>query len=147
MAVDGSGTAGRTARRHGDIAAQGVVNVERATRNRREAGEAGAVAVQQRDASKLVDRTGARHCRTKVICSVGVVEVDRASARAEGNRTVDDACGSRRVARGPPDIDYAGRAGILGDRQAAARDKSEEHTSELQSLMRNSYAVFCLKKK
>src|SRR3546814_8756037 len=31
----------------------------------------------------------------------------------------------------------------------AERDKrrSEEHTSELQSLMRNSYAVYCLKKK
>src|SRR3546814_1517316 len=27
------------------------------------------------------------------------------------------------------------------------RGRSEEHTSELQSLMRNSYAVFCLKKK
>src|SRR3546814_9855371 len=26
-------------------------------------------------------------------------------------------------------------------------DRSEEHTSELQSLMRKSYAVFCLKKK
>src|SRR3546814_10310207 len=32
-----------------------------------------------------------------------------------------------------------------GQRELAAR--SEEHTSELQSLMRNSYAVFCLKKK
>src|SRR3546814_2671129 len=29
----------------------------------------------------------------------------------------------------------------------AAPDRSEEHTSELQSLMRISYAVFCLKKK
>src|SRR3546814_3949424 len=29
----------------------------------------------------------------------------------------------------------------------SASDRSEEHTSELQSLMRNSYAVFCLKKK
>src|SRR3546814_564601 len=28
----------------------------------------------------------------------------------------------------------------------AGLDRSEEHTSELQSLMRNSYAVFCLKK-
>src|SRR3546814_1279687 len=28
-----------------------------------------------------------------------------------------------------------------------ADDRSEEHTSELQSLMRTSYAVFCLKKK
>src|SRR3546814_1210102 len=32
-----------------------------------------------------------------------------------------------------------------GAEEACAR--SEEHTSELQSLMRNSYAVFCLKKK
>src|SRR3546814_1381285 len=29
----------------------------------------------------------------------------------------------------------------------AVRNRSEEHTSELQSLMRISYAVFCLKKK
>src|SRR3546814_10449609 len=29
----------------------------------------------------------------------------------------------------------------------ATRNRSEEHTSELQSLMRISYAVFCLKKK
>src|SRR3546814_5286387 len=32
-------------------------------------------------------------------------------------------------------------------RGAAAARRSEEHTSELQSLMRISYAVFCLKKK
>src|SRR3546814_4857908 len=31
--------------------------------------------------------------------------------------------------------------------QATAKDRSEQHTSELQSLMRSSYAVFCLKKK
>src|SRR3546814_1261252 len=31
--------------------------------------------------------------------------------------------------------------------QAATGRRSEEHTSELQSLMRNSYAVFCFKKK
>src|SRR3546814_8069079 len=30
---------------------------------------------------------------------------------------------------------------------ALTRKRSEEHTSELQSIMRNSYAVFCLKKK
>src|SRR3546814_7773125 len=30
---------------------------------------------------------------------------------------------------------------------ALLRQRSEEHTSELQSLMRNSYAVFCWKKK
>src|SRR3546814_10380579 len=31
--------------------------------------------------------------------------------------------------------------------QGPRRVRSEEHTSELQSLMRTSYAVFCLKKK
>src|SRR3546814_1821774 len=33
------------------------------------------------------------------------------------------------------------------DRRKADGHRSEEHTSELQSLMRISYAVFCLKKK
>src|SRR3546814_8385561 len=33
------------------------------------------------------------------------------------------------------------------NREGNAGDRSEEHTSELQSLMRISYAVFCLKKK
>src|SRR3546814_4799570 len=37
-------------------------------------------------------------------------------------------------------------AGVGADR-ARTRGRSEEHTSELQSLMRISYAVFCLKKK
>src|SRR3546814_6592069 len=37
---------------------------------------------------------------------------------------------------------------LLRTRAAESRDaRSEEHTSELQSLMRSSYAVFCLKKK
>src|SRR3546814_4545623 len=34
-----------------------------------------------------------------------------------------------------------------GAAQRGIEDRSEEHTSELQSLMRISYAVFCLKKK
>src|SRR3546814_4148056 len=42
-------------------------------------------------------------------------------------------------------------AGQLADTRDKARIirivRSEEHTSELQSIMRNSYAVFCLKKK
>src|SRR3546814_8457312 len=41
-------------------------------------------------------------------------------------------------------------AGSLRQKDAsitASRPRSEEHTSELQSLMRISYAVFCLKKK
>src|SRR3546814_6295801 len=35
----------------------------------------------------------------------------------------------------------------LDGEQGSAEHRSEEHTSELQSLMRISYAVFCLKKK
>src|SRR3546814_5160418 len=35
----------------------------------------------------------------------------------------------------------------ISSSDAAPRGRSEEHTSELQSLMRISYAVFCLKKK
>src|SRR3546814_3812027 len=45
-----------------------------------------------------------------------------------------------------PVID-AVRPNIKGYQTWAAGKRSEEHTSELQSLMRISYAVFCLKKK
>src|SRR3546814_8080284 len=39
------------------------------------------------------------------------------------------------------------RHGDQAARRDRHRNRSEEHTSELQSLMRISYAVFCLKKK
>src|SRR3546814_1356702 len=42
-------------------------------------------------------------------------------------------------------LDKAGVATIAGT--SFGRHRSEEHTSELQSLMRISYAVFCLTKK
>src|SRR3546814_7107986 len=41
----------------------------------------------------------------------------------------------------------ARKAANRGSRLETNRQRSEEHTSELQSLMRISYAVFCLKKK
>src|SRR3546814_3231925 len=47
-------------------------------------------------------------------------------------------------------VKLAGKAGAVGTHlRYLERDgvRSEEHTSELQSLMRISYAVFCLKKK
>src|SRR3546814_5158017 len=43
-------------------------------------------------------------------------------------------------------IRYYERIGLL-PRPGRTAGRSEEHTSELQSLMRISYAVFCLKKK
>src|SRR3546814_1991940 len=51
------------------------------------------------------------------------------------------ASGRRRTRRG-----NAGRA-AAGRQNSRLQRRSEEHTSELQSLMRISYAVFCLKKK
>src|SRR3546814_2830178 len=68
-------------------------------------------------------RSGAGHCG-------GAVADDR-------GRQADD----RHAA---VDIDHLAQAHAA---RTPARSRSEEHTSELQSLMRISYAVFCLKKK
>src|SRR3546814_5734355 len=65
-------------------------------------------------------RDHVRELRVDRMCPVGVEQ--RRRRRAVGK--------AERVAGGP-----------------LARRRSEEHTSELQSLMRISYAVFCLKKK
>src|SRR3546814_6060711 len=51
---------------------------------------------------------------------------------------------ARGVAAGQRDVDgFGGQARV----ERGIFERSEEHTSELQSLMRISYAVFCLKKK
>src|SRR3546814_2382383 len=50
---------------------------------------------------------------------------------------------AKNIAPAPVVISMAGRS----RRMIMADSRSEEHTSELQSLMRISYAVFCLKKK
>src|SRR3546814_6481898 len=51
-----------------------------------------------------------------------------------------------RLAKEAADQQAAQPAGADAKEDVAA-ERSEEHTSELQSLMRTSYAVFCLKKK
>src|SRR3546814_4980141 len=67
--------------------------------------------------------------------------VDSALRRRAGDRGRRDLLGLRRLVFGTARQQQ--RAGK--DRNGISR--SEEHTSELQSLMRISYAVFCLKKK
>src|SRR3546814_8764149 len=48
----------------------------------------------------------------------------------------------------PEKIQFAGSSAYTAENgRQRFRSRSEEHTSELQSLMRISYAVFCLKKK
>src|SRR3546814_8134630 len=65
----------------------------------------------------------------------------------QGLATFADPCNIVCEGARPPQVPF----GLQPDRRDAAvgdRDRrSEEHTSELQSLMRISYAVFCLKKK
>src|SRR3546814_8040570 len=46
-----------------------------------------------------------------------------------------------------PDLIASGGLRLSHARLGGEAERSEEHTSELQSLMRISYAVFCLKKK
>src|SRR3546814_3743458 len=53
--------------------------------------------------------------------------------------------GGPNTVRGFPSAEVRGDRGYFGS--VTLRRRSEEHTSELQSLMRISYAVFCLKKK
>src|SRR3546814_7195837 len=87
-------------------------------------------------------QVGARH---RVDAAVGAV---LALAGTE-----DDGAGQRRPAAHRMDDGGTGEVGEADLREPAAApgpgalDRSEEHTSELQSLMRISYAVFCLKKK
>src|SRR3546814_1759778 len=74
----------------------------------------------------------------------GIVQVEMVVARVDLDRP-RTALGDRAFRR------QAIECAVLIPAAVAARqdiaDRSEEHTSELQSLMRISYAVFCLKKK
>src|SRR3546814_9190945 len=74
----------------------------------------------------------------------------RGAARVEPRSAAFPFQGSRSDAR-PRRTDLRPSARRLGggrdQDRGAAQERSEEHTSELQSLMRISYAVFCLKKK
>src|SRR3546814_949830 len=56
-------------------------------------------------------------------------------------------CVSGRLLGGTGREPPAGFANFVSDELAHKAYRSEEHTSELQSLMRISYAVFCLKTK
>src|SRR3546814_7637013 len=71
-----------------------------------------------------------------------------AASRRRDRRRVSGGDGRSWVERLDNSIAFepAGEREMQGDRKQIER-RSEEHTSELQSLMRISYAVFCLKKK
>src|SRR3546814_2220095 len=77
----------------------------------------------------------------------GVSRIDQDAFALRSQHRADHAIKSGRFAS-----EIVGVAGSIvngGEAQSFITDeqRSEEHTSELQSLMRISYAVFCLKKK
>src|SRR3546814_10309093 len=91
---------------------------------------------------------GEHHIQAHRIHAVTAGIVERSEAVGQVMRTADDAVwrhhlgcrrqpASHRIKR-----EFGGKDQVI-DLQAG----SEEHTSELQSLMRSSYAVFCLQKK
>src|SRR3546814_9261831 len=75
----------------------------------------------------------------------------RARRRADAGFVVERA--RYRIGRQPDGLRQILKSGLttpldhIRHARASNFDRSEEHTSELQSLMRISYAVFCLKKK
>src|SRR3546814_3422290 len=86
-------------------------------------------------------------------------DLDWPAFLAKGDGIADEAVDALAAAVQPGDcLDVLFTSGTTGlpkgvvttheqNLRAIAAWRSEEHTSELQSLMRNSYAVFCLKKK
>src|SRR3546814_10401974 len=112
---------------------------------------------------------GALHHREHRLAEVGVRHADdrrllhardRVDAELDLLRIGVEAAGDDEVLGPPDDMDVAAlvdRRHVSGDEEAVLAElgggllrlapRSEEHTSELQSLMRIPYAVFCLKKK
>src|SRR3546814_8380212 len=89
-------------------------------------------------------RLHCRHClRCRVSASAGVHRLARIAQPARHRaRHGRHRIAVRSAATIPPANGWAGSLPCQPDKA-----RSEEHTSELQSLMRISYAVFCLKKK
>src|SRR3546814_10021398 len=87
-----------------------------------------------------------RFLSTFVVLREGLRELGRLpndGAAASVGRLVAQLKSLRRMSLGVNGLLQQGESPVA----AAALVRSEEHTSELQSLMRISYAVFCLKKK
>src|SRR3546814_9855434 len=93
-----------------------------------------------------------RSTRTDTLCPY--TTLFRSHQRCTGN-TLQHAGGNEHLGtdsesgddRGETEADCADQEQFSPTDPVAERTRSEEHTSELQSLMRISYTVFCLKKK
>src|SRR3546814_7887260 len=88
------------------------------------------------DIDVIISTTSGSTCR--ICCFRGGFQLDRDKHSAATRAPHMDPASSGRRRRG---------AAPSCEALVGAFERSEEHTSELQSLMRISYAVFCLKKK
>src|SRR3546814_8608130 len=70
-----------------------------------------------------------------------------ATSRSACRRMSAKGCAPCSMARGRDDASQPSASNSSATCSTCSPSRSEEHTSELQSLMRISYAVFCLKKK
>src|SRR3546814_7842159 len=82
--------------------------------------------------------------RQKIRYAAGSATAETIGDRAEGQAAVRMLWGNAAGILLDAARHFAERTAVL---EAHEVRRSEEHTSELQSLMRTSYAVFCLKKK
>src|SRR3546814_9982057 len=107
---------------------------------------AAAVTCRQRRLNGAEVYRDARHARHGVDCLTVAVETDELVGDAAGDAIIPVFGQTAETMRHRDDAASPGLVGV-GDRHDAAgvRARSEEHTSELQSLMRLSYAVSCLK--
>src|SRR3546814_7586901 len=105
----------------------------------------------------IADRSGEDYSEVtdELVAADGLVELRRAETITfliDGDRLLDNRRRHNHKAEIAQIAQALNEAGALAENQRVAVvltkiDRSEEHTSELQSLMRISYAVFCLKKK
>src|SRR3546814_3233078 len=82
--------------------------------------------------------------RTQIPRHAGRKNEDAGRGRSQGPQNLHRPDDLRKGGRAVGRVD---RGSGRERRETARRRRSEEHTSELQSLMRSSYAVLCLKKK
>src|SRR3546814_1900290 len=92
-------------------------------------------------AARIAEDHGQKGYRVRIIEGLGRYPYPRAGDHPSGTRTGAPAP----IPERPGGLE--GKQADTGPTAPRLIQRSEEHTSELQSLMRISYAVFCLKKK
>src|SRR3546814_8875274 len=106
--------------------------------------------IDHREHAESLQRPGARHLQEATPGGRArhmAADVARGFLVAEGLRVTIEVCGLRNAQEQSRAFQFHGQNALMPvSSRPITSWRSEEHTSELQSLMRISYAVFCLKK-